>query len=110
MPYRLPQSGTFPCCSHLGTHLGVSGPVSAVLPVGESRWLEGRGHGLGGSISLHRPASRRAIFRDGDMGWVGAFLYTERPQGEPHSGAISMSPELDCLKLKCPFPKGWPCF
>lgn len=78
MPYRRPQSGTFPCCSHLGTHL-----LSFLLEK------------VGG-------------LRDGDMDWVGAFLYTEWPQREPHSGAFSVSPELDCLKLKCPFPKGWP--
>lgn len=46
--------------------------------------------------------------RGGDLGWVGAFLYTGRRQGEPHSGAISVSPELDCFKLKCPFPNGGP--
>lgn len=44
-----------------------------------------------------------------DLGWMGAFLHKEQHQGEPHSGIISVSPEPDCFKPKCPSPQeGWP--
>lgn len=79
MPSRLSQSGTFPCCSHLGQ---VALHLPVVLSAGE-RFLTGE-----------------------DLGWMGAFLHKGQHQGETHTGAISVSPEPECLKPKCPSPQG----